>query len=120
MALFNSEFEPLKKTMSSESISDEETGAALASIYHYYKYQADPHGAVGWLALNRWLEEHPDESGFFLETAHPVKFPEVVEKFSGHSVIVPESVSELFENRKSSQKLAMDYELFKKELLGIR
>ncbi len=34
LALFNTEFEPLKKMMSSESISDEETGKALASIYH--------------------------------------------------------------------------------------
>src|SRR5450432_2111181 len=120
LALFNSEFEPLKKMMSSESISDQETGEALASIYHLYKYQADPHGAVGWLALNRWLEKHPDESGIFLETAHPVKFPEVVEQFSGHSVVIPESVSELFEKKKSSVKMAADYQLFRKELLAVR
>ena len=120
LALFNSEFEPLKKMMSSESISDDETGDALSSIYKLYKYQADPHGAVGWLALNRWLEKHPDESGIFLETAHPVKFPDVVEQFSGHAVIVPESVSELFEKKKSSEKIAADYQLFRKELLRIR
>jgi threonine synthase len=120
MALFNSEFEPLKKMMSSESISDEETAAALESIYHLYKYQADPHGAVGWLALNRWLENHPHESGLFLETAHPVKFPEVVEKFSGHSVVIPESVSELFEKKKNSTKIATDYQTFRMELLRIK
>jgi threonine synthase len=120
LALFNSEFEPLKKMMSSESISDEETGKALASIYQLYKYQADPHGAVGWLALNRWLEKHPNESGIFLETAHPVKFPEVVEKFSGHSVAIPESVSDLFEKKKTSSKMAADYQLFRKELLIVR
>ena len=61
--------------MSSESISDEETGEAIRTIYREYGYQADPHGAVGWLALNRWLERHPGQSGIFLETAHPVKFP---------------------------------------------
>ncbi len=86
----------------------------------YYGYQADPHGAVGWLALNRWLEKHPEESGFFLETAHPVKFPEVVEKFSGHSVVIPESVSELFGKKKCSSKIAADYPLFRKELLTFR
>jgi threonine synthase len=120
LALFNAEFEPLKKMMSSESISDEETGKALAFIYHHYGYQADPHGAVAWLALNRWLEKHPEKSGFFLETAHPVKFPEVVEKFSGHSVVIPESVSELFGKKKSSSKMAADYQLFRKELLAFR
>ena len=119
LALFNSAFEPLKKMMSSESISDEETGSALRSIFQLYKYQADPHGAVGWLALSRWLENNPDESGIFLETAHPVKFPEVVEQFSGHTVFVPESVSDLFEKKKSSIKIRSDYELFRKELLGM-
>jgi threonine synthase len=120
LALFNSAFESLKKMMSSESISDEETGQALGSIYKLYKYQADPHGAVGWLALSRWLDKNPEESGIFLETAHPVKFPEVVEKFSGHSVEVPESVTELFEKKKSSIKMAADYHLFRKELLAVR
>jgi threonine synthase len=120
LALFNSAFEPLRKMMSSESISDEETGDALASIYHLYKYQADPHGAVGWLALNRWLEKNPYDSGIFLETAHPVKFPEVVEKYTGHSVIIPESVSELFEKKKSATKMTADYQVFRKELLRIR
>jgi threonine synthase len=117
LALFNSDFGPLKKMMSSESISDEDTGKALDSIYKLHNYQADPHGAVGWLALSRWLEKNPDESGIFLETAHPVKFPEVVEQFTGHTVIVPESVSELFEKKKNSIKMDADYELFRKELL---
>ena len=120
LALFNSAFEPLKKMMSSDSISDEETGDALATIYRLFHYQADPHGAVGWLALSRWLEKHPDASGIFLETAHPVKFPEVVEQFTGHAVIVPESVSELFGKKKTSIKMTSDYKLFRKELLRMR
>jgi threonine synthase len=118
LALFNAEIEPLKKMMSSESISDEETGAAIRSLFFDNHYQADPHGAVGWLALQRWLGGHSGEAGIFLETAHPVKFPDVVEKFTGQPVAIPESVQNLFSKKKTSVKIPVDYNIFKEKLLG--
>jgi threonine synthase len=118
LALFNSEMEPLKKTMSSESITDEETGAAIHTLYREFGYLADPHGAVGWLALSRWLENHPGQEGIFLETAHPVKFPDTVEKFSGKPVQIPESVQDLFSKKRTSVKIKADYSIFRKKLLG--
>jgi threonine synthase len=117
LALFNSGFEPLRKMMSSESISDKETGAAIQTIYRDHGYLADPHGAVGWLALSRWLKQHPGHKGIFLETAHPVKFPEVVEKFTGDLVQIPASVKALFGKKKISVKIGTDYEVFRKYLL---
>ena len=119
LALFNAQFGPLKKMMSSESISDAETGAAIESIYRDHKYLADPHGAVGWLALSRWLAAHPGQEGIFLETAHPVKFPDTVEKFTGHPVQVPESIKDLFHKKKTSVKIGADYEVFRNHLLSI-
>jgi threonine synthase len=117
LALFNSEFEPLKQTMSSESISDEETGAAIRTLYREFGYLADPHGAVGWLALDRWLKIHPNQEGIFLETAHPVKFPDTVEKFSGKPVHIPDSVQALFSKKKTSVKIKADYIVFLEKLL---
>ncbi len=119
LALFNSEFESLKKMMSSESISDEETGAAIKAIYSDYGYMADPHGAVGWLALHRWLERHPGREGIFLETAHPVKFPDTVEKFAGRPVNIPAAVGDLFSKKKVSIKMQPDYDTFRKILLKV-
>jgi threonine synthase len=119
LALFNSEFELLKNRMSSESISDEETATAIKTIYQDYGYLADPHGAVGWLALSRWLEKHPGQQGIFLETAHPVKFPDVVEKFTGKPVDMPASVMKLFSKKKLSVKIPADYKVFKKHLLSL-
>jgi threonine synthase len=116
MALFHAEFEPLKKMMSSESMSDEETGEAIRTLNHEFGYLADPHGAVGWLALSRWLEEHPGQTGYFLETAHPVKFPEAVEKYTGRQVTMPDSVKFLFQKKKTSVKIEADYSVFKQDL----
>jgi threonine synthase len=118
LALFNSEFEPLKQTMSSESITDGETGAAIQTLYRDFGYLADPHGAVGWLALNRWLENHHGQQGIFLETAHPVKFPDTVEKFSGKPVHIPESVQALFSKKRTSVKIKADYSVLRETLLG--
>ncbi len=117
LELFNSGQELLKKEMSSESISDEETGAAIKDIHQKYNYLADPHGAVGFLALERWLTQHPGDEGIFLETAHPVKFPDVVEHYSGFPVEVPEEVESLFDKKSNSKKLSVDYEAFKNHLL---
>jgi threonine synthase len=118
LALFNAHFEPLKKMMSSESISDEETGAAIKTLYQEYGYLADPHGAVGWLALRRWLDKHPGRAGFFLETAHPVKFPDTVERFTGAVVPMPDAVKGLFEKKKTSVKMDADYSVFKSILIS--
>jgi threonine synthase len=117
LALFNSEFEPLKQMMSSDSITDEETGAAIQTLYREFGYLADPHGAVGWLALSRWLENHPDQKGIFLETAHPVKFPDTVEEFTGKPVHIPDSVQALFGKKRTSVKIKADYTIFREILL---
>jgi len=118
MALFQAQSEPLKNMMSSESISDEETGEAIKTLHLDYGYLADPHGAIGWLALRRWLDKHEGQTGFFLETAHPVKFPGSVEKFTGKVVPIPDSLQGLFEKQKSSVKMEADYSAFKKILLA--
>jgi threonine synthase len=117
LALFDAEIASLKEVMSSQSISDEETGAAIQALYRQLGYLADPHGAVGWLALSRWLDAHPGRQGIFLETAHPVKFPDTVEKFTGEEIKIPEAVKDLFHKKRYAQKIPADYSVFRERLL---
>lgn len=117
LELFNHQFEPLKKLMTSESISDEATADAIRKVYAEQKYLLDPHGAVGFLALNRYLQQHPADSGIFLETAHPVKFYDVVEKAIGEKVPVPDSVKVLLNRKKTAVRIGVDYENLKQYLL---
>ena len=79
LELFDQQFNSLKNVMSSYSISDEETKAILKKVYLDTNYLLDPHGAVGYLGLEKYMQQHPGLQGFFLETAHPVKFYDVVE-----------------------------------------
>ena len=117
LELFNHHIEPLKQVMSSVSISDEETASTIRLVYDKYKYLLDPHGAIGWLALHRYLQQHPGNSGIFLETAHPVKFYDVVEKVIGEKVIVPDSVKAVLNKKKSAVKISADYDSLKQYLL---
>ncbi|HVY76164.1 MAG TPA: threonine synthase [Puia sp.] len=113
LELFNRRFDPLKAVMSSVSISDEETVETIRTVYRDFGYLTDPHGAVGWLALRRYLSEHPGSSGIFLETAHPIKFYDVVEPVIGEKIPVPESISTLKQLKKQSTLLEPDYDALK-------
>jgi threonine synthase len=79
MQIFGNSFPALKNNLKSYRITDEETIETISSVYHKNSYTLDPHGAVAYLALERHLEKHQKAIGFFLETAHPVKFPAAVE-----------------------------------------
>src|SRR3984957_10560924 len=69
LEIFDKQLPSLKTAVSSVSISDEETITAIRDLYIHHHYLPDPHGAVGWVALKRWLAEHPGDKGLFLETA---------------------------------------------------
>lgn len=58
-------------------VSEEQTREAIDEVHSDHGYQLDPHGAVGYVALRRYLQDHLDDAGIFLETAHPAKFLDV-------------------------------------------
>jgi threonine synthase len=102
--------------MESVSISDETTAETMRGVFAKYKYVLDPHGAVGFRALSDYLSENGG-AGFFLETAHPIKF-DSVEQIVGTFGETPESVKELFEKDKQSIEIKVDYEDLKGLLLS--
>jgi threonine synthase len=113
LELFNNQFADLSDVLSSYSISDEETSTAIRELYQKYDYVADPHGAVGWLALKKWLNENPNQKGIFLETAHPIKFYDIVEPIIKNKIPVPLPVSELQGRKKMSLIIEPSYEHLK-------
>jgi threonine synthase len=108
----------LRDVLSSVSISDDETVAAILDLYKNHHYLPDPHGAVGYLALQRYLVSHPGNKGIFLETAHPVKFYDVVEPLIGSHIPLPANVKSLLNRQKHSVRIAPDYAQLKDFLLS--
>jgi len=118
LEIFYHQFPELKSKLSSYSISDKETMKTIAEVYQKENYILDPHGAVGYLSLQRYLNDNPNEKGIFLETAHPVKFPEAVEKATGHFISIPDSLLPIMKKDKLSIVIPADYSALKDFLLN--
>jgi threonine synthase len=107
--MFEKSHTTLTQKISSQSVNDQDTRRALVACFQENKYTLDPHGAVAFLALKDYLKNHPGQEGLFLETAHPVKFPEAVEESTGQIIDIPESVKTLQANPKSSIQIEATY-----------
>ena len=117
LEIFDNDFLDLKAKLEAVSVTDETTAATMREVYEKYGYILDPHGAVGYRALADYLENHPDERGIFLETAHPVKFDSVRE-IIGTQGSVPDAVNELLSKEKVSIEMGDDYDALREILLS--
>ena len=114
--LFDNSFDDLKKGFSSYSFNDTETRDAMKEINELSDYIADPHGAVGYLGLKKHgLSDN--EYGIFLETAHPVKFLDIVEETLNTEVAIPEQIKEVLDKEKVFTSITK-YEELKSYLLN--
>ncbi|HEV8159867.1 MAG TPA: threonine synthase, partial [Pyrinomonadaceae bacterium] len=109
LEIFDNDFLNIKEKLEAVSVSDECTTRTMRDVFEKYKYILDPHGAVGFYALQKYLEKNPTQKGFFLETAHPVKF-DSVENIIGTYGAIPESVEDLFSRSKQSIEIKSNYE----------
>jgi threonine synthase len=117
LEIFEHKFPELKEILSSSSISDEETLSTIKQVFEQYHYTLDPHGAVGYLSLKRYLQQHKNKKGIFLETAHPVKFPDAVEKATSEKITIPQSIASIMNLEKNVVKMKTDYPSFRDYLL---
>jgi len=120
LELFQHQLPQLKEKVSSVTVSDEATKETLGDVYKQHQYTLDPHGAVAYKAVQDFLQGHDDWSGILLETAHPVKFPDVVEAVTGSPVAVPESAAHLLKLEKKSIHMNADFNDLKEWLISHR
>ena len=103
--MYNNDLELFKKDFSSFSYTDSETLEAMKSIYKTDGYVAEPHGAVGYLGLKKELKNHANAIGIFLETAHPIKFLDVVEPALNIKLPIPTQIESVLNKEKVSTKI---------------
>jgi threonine synthase len=114
--MYQNDLEQFKKDFTSYTFTDAETLAALKTIYNERGYIAEPHGAVGYLGLKKELQNIPNAIGIFLETAHPIKFLDVVEPALGVTLPLPTQIESVMNKEKVSTKIKTYEEL--KAFLG--
>ena len=115
-AIFNNSFRTLKKHLVSFRFSDYETREIIKKIYNNTKYITDPHGAVGYLGLQK-MQLTNKQIGVFLETAHPVKFLDVVAPILNKEIEIPKQIKSVMDKKKVASEIKT-YNDLKTFLLG--
>lgn len=110
--ILGDEVPAIKDTLSAVSVTDEETIATMKAVYEKPGYVLDPHGAVGYKAL-----DDSGTRGIFLETAHQVKFDSVKE-ILGTFGDVPASIATLEGKEKQSIEIGVDYDAVRDIILS--
>jgi len=93
-------YKAYKEGFLSFSISDNETLEVMKNLYEKEKYLLDPHGAVAMAAANRLKEKLGDDPLICLATAHPAKFPEIIEKVSKNKSLPKNAIHPSIESAK--------------------
>jgi threonine synthase len=106
----------LREKISSFSISDTLTRKTIRSAADKLDYILDPHTAVAYAALKEWKTQNGKKPGIVLATAHPVKFPEVVEEEIQKKIILPEGLYGIMEKVKCAEIISPDYQTLRNKI----
>lgn len=102
--------------VSGAAYTDEQIAETIREVYDETGYLCDPHGACGYRALKEGL--HADEVGVFLETAHPAKFRDTVERIIASEVAIPDKLAAFMQGKKDSVEMSKDFADFKDYLMS--
>jgi len=109
-ALYNDDISRLRKEIDAVSINDQETLHEIKHTFDRTGYLADPHTAVGIAAARSMMERNADSPPIIVPaTAHPAKFPHVIEKATGNKGPIHPTLQEAMLKQKQSVRLRAEY-----------
>jgi threonine synthase len=99
------------------SITDEETRQTIKEAYSRHGVLLEPHGAVAWAGLMKYLVKCGDFSPCVsLETADPAKFPEEIVRATGINPPLPAAMARLDELEEKFEMMDGQYASLKEYL----
>ncbi len=104
------------------SISDDLTRKTMAEFYRDHGMVIEPHGAVAWAALKKYMSKQSRKSAgiklyISLETAHPAKFREEILNTLGFKPEVPLSLRDIDKRSEEYLPIENDYDDFRALLM---
>ena len=115
--LYHDRVEEVRAHISGAWYTDEQIARTVQEAYDATGYLLDPHGACAYRALQENLRE--GEHGVFLETAHPAKFRDTIERIIGREVRIPERLRAFMQGEKQTVPMTKDFADFKHFLLSL-
>lgn|SRR5215203_739111 len=119
LELFDGVLDDVKKRIVATSTTDVRTKETIKRVFAEHHYILDPHSAVAYHALEKYLSEQPGEKGMTISTAHPVKFPEIVEQEIGQAIPFPEAAKYLINKPSLKTKMEVSYQRLKEFLEAV-
>ena len=113
--LYNHDHTTITQLISGYCCPDERIRETVKTCYEETGYLLDPHGACGYRVLTENLQ--PNETGVFLETAHPAKFKDTIESIIQHNIEIPERLQAFMKGKKQSISLGKEFQEFKEFLM---
>jgi threonine synthase len=114
------DMEKMQRELWSVAVDDQHTRNTIREAWEKNRLLLEPHGAVGWAGLHSYLGQytgdHAEELFVSLETAHPAKFPEEINRLLGFDPELPPSLMHLEDKTEMYEKIPTDYQGFKKFL----
>lgn len=110
------DMERMRRDIFAVSIDDDETRRTIGDVWFKHEVMLEPHGAVGWAGLMRYLERHPEaaeQTAVSLETAHPAKFPEELQVITKQDPALPPSLKGIESAIENYGRMDADYQAFK-------
>ena len=115
LALYGGSHEAIAADIGGATYTDGQIADTIRAAWADSHYLLDPHGACGYRALREGLR--PGEEGIFLETAHPAKFKDTVERILGRPIEVPAKLRAFMQGAKQSVEMPKDFTAFKAYLM---
>lgn len=109
MHLYEDDHGRISTDVVGSSWSDESTKSAIQRVYERSGHILDPHSAVGYLGLCDATKSESNIEGVFLATAHPAKFPDVVESQIGKPLTVPDRLARCLDEPEHFTTMNADY-----------
>ncbi len=106
--LYQHDLKLMQQDIAGHHFTDEETRRTMKEVYRQHDYLLDPHGAVGFTAIQKYLAHH-QATGIFIETAHPAKFIDVVEEVIGEKIEMPARLAVCVSKPKQSVVMENSY-----------
>jgi threonine synthase len=123
LALYDGDRACMAHDLHGDSASDKETLAAMRELYDRYGCVADPHTAVGYRGLTRYLSGVGDighqQQGIVLATAHPAKFGDTCREALGIEVELPASLRACLSTPKQAITIPAEDEALREFLVQV-
>ena len=113
--LYGKSHEAICADISGATYKDEQIAETIQEVRTETGYVCDPHGACGYRALKEGLMA--GEVGVFLETAHPAKFKDTVDRILNDNIEIPAKLQAFMKGTKQSVPMTKDFADFKQFLL---